>query len=143
MGVGQELLHFLPHLLPFLLLNWSLLGHLPAACSRAAHGHCMSILGRGWGKQPGEGKGQEMGVRGESVLQCPSASICVLGTEKLLGLEFLSSPSCFPGLWLCPERSTCRSPWPLQRWPCISAGRSGHCWTLRSVCAVLRCDAGD
>lgn len=51
----------------------------------------MSILGRGWGKQPGEGKGQEMGVRGESVLQCPSASICVLGTEAAgTGVSLLS-----------------------------------------------------
>lgn len=30
----------------------------------------MSILGRGWGKQPGEGKGQEMECGGE----CPSVS---------------------------------------------------------------------
>ena len=63
-----------------------------------------SLVGGGLGKQPGEGKGQEMGAQGHR--EMPSASICVLGTEKLLGLQFPSSPSCFPGPWLFPARST-------------------------------------
>ena len=63
-----------------------------------------SQVGGGLGKQPGEGKGQEMGAQGHS--EMPSASICVLGTEKLLGLQFPSSPSRFPGPWLFPARST-------------------------------------
>ena len=63
-----------------------------------------SLVGGGLGKQPGEGKGQEMGAQGDS--EMPSTSICVLGTEKLLGLQFPSSPSCFPGPWLFPARST-------------------------------------
>jgi len=38
--------------------------------------------------------------------EMPSASICVLGTENWLGLEFLSSASCFPGPWLFTARSS-------------------------------------
>ena len=129
-GVGQGLLHSFTPLLPIVSLVPAG-SSLTSACSRAATGHSTSISGRALGKQPGEGKEREMGVQGES--EVSSASVCVLGTEKKpLGREFLSSPSCFPGPWLCPARSTCRSPWPLQRWPCISAGRSGRCWTLRS-----------
>ena len=63
-----------------------------------------SQVGGGLGKQPGEGKGQEMGAQGHS--EMPSASICVLGTEKPLRVEFLFCPSCFPGPWLFPARST-------------------------------------
>ena len=84
-----------------------------------------SLVGGGLGKQPGEGKGQEMGAQGHS--EMPSASICVLGTEKLLGLQFPSSPSRFPGPWLFPakEHLACRSLLALWRWLCISAGKSG------------------
>lgn len=40
-------------------------------------------------------------------MSCSSFVLCdVLGTEKLLGLQFPSSPSCFPGPWLFPARST-------------------------------------
>lgn len=46
-----------------------------------------SLVGGGLGKQPGEGKGQEMGAQGHR--EMPSASICVLGTEKPLRVEFL------------------------------------------------------
>jgi len=64
----------------------------------------------------------------------PSSSICVLGAEKLLRLEFLSSVSCFPGPWLFPARSS---------W------LAGACALCRGVfqqggaSALLGCDAGD
>lgn len=63
-----------------------------------------------WGSRQERPWGEGCEMHGERVV--PSASIYVLGTEKLLGLRFLSSVSCFHGLWPFSARSlfACRNP---------------------------------
>ena len=109
-----------------LQFNYCLSPVIDAACRRAANGHSTSISGGGLGKQPGEGKGQEMGVQGDS--EMPSASICwghVLGDREAAGIGVSLLSELLPWALAVPskEHFACRSLWALWTWPRISAGR--------------------